>query len=175
MEFQTENIDFDYAEVTLVFAEDNVNNKVVIRDLTYDDAINFQTLIKTEQEFLNLEPNGDVIKYPLKATFPAVGNPTKLYLDQSNGKVYQWIANSYIELEGNYGAEFNNTQIALGTNFGQWTFGEDTFGNKITIVKTEKLSGKGYNIKTIFTDFTKAKWTLETMGIAYKMRRTRSV
>lgn len=132
MEFQTENIDFDYAEVTLVFAEDNVNNKVVIRDLTYDDTINFQTLIKTEEELLNLSPE-------------------------------------------QYGQEFQNTQIALGTNFGQWTFDEDTFGNKITIVKTEKLSGKGYNIKTIFTDFTKAKWTLETMGIAYKMKRTRSV
>lgn len=132
MEFQTDNIDFDYAEVTLVFATDNVNNKVVIRDLTYDDQINFKTLIKTEEELLNLDPE-------------------------------------------QYGEEFNNTEIALGTNFGQWTFGEDTFGNKITIVKTEKLSGKGYNIKTIFTDFTKAKWTLETMGIAYKMKRTRSI
>ena len=131
MEFTLENQDFDYVEVEVVFAGDVVNNKIVVRDLTYDDAVNFQTLIKTEEELLNIDPE-------------------------------------------NYGDEYHLIPIALGTNFGQWTFGEDTFGNKVTIVKTEKLSGKGYNIKTVFVDFTKAKWTLETMGIAYKMRDTRS-
>jgi hypothetical protein len=126
-----ENLDFDYAEIEFVFSAPIDNNKVVIRDVTYDNTINFQTLIKTEEQLLNLNPE-------------------------------------------EYGLLYKDTEINLGTNFGAWQFGRDTFGNKITVVKTEKLSGKGYNIKTTFSDFTKSKWTLETMGIAYRMQKARS-
>ena len=126
-----DNLDFDYAEIEFVFSEPIDNNKVVIQDVTYDNIVNFQTLIQTEEQLLNLNPE-------------------------------------------EYGLAYQDVEINLGTNFGSWQFDRDTFGNKITIVKTEKLSGKGYNIKTTFSDFTKSKWTLETMGIAYKMKRTRS-
>ena len=70
--------------------------------------------------------------------------------------------------------EFPVVDIGLGSTFGEWVFSEDPLGNSINIVKTVKLSGKGYNIKTVFVDFTKSKWTLENLGIAYKLRKTRS-
>jgi hypothetical protein len=64
--------------------------------------------------------------------------------------------------------------FSLGTRLGTWVFGTSDFGNKITAVKTIKLSGKGYNAKLYFEDFTKSKWTLESMGLTYKMKRARS-
>jgi len=57
---------------------------------------------------------------------------------------------------------------------GDWTFGTSDFGKKITAVKTIKLSGKGYNSKLYLEDTSKSKWTLESMGITYKMKRARS-
>ena len=69
--------------------------------------------------------------------------------------------------------KFKSTEIALGTKFDSWEFGKDSFGNAVTVVKTEKLSGKGHNIKTTFVDFSKSKWTLETLGTTYKMRKAR--
>ena len=57
---------------------------------------------------------------------------------------------------------------------GTWIFGSSDFGNKVTAVKTIKLSGKGYNAKVYLEDSTKSKWTLESMGITYKMKRARS-
>jgi len=73
-----------------------------------------------------------------------------------------------------YGNTYGIVGIELGSSFGSWAFGTDTFGNKVTIVKTVKLSGKGYNIKIIFVDFSKSKWTLETVGTTYKMKKVRS-
>jgi hypothetical protein len=69
--------------------------------------------------------------------------------------------------------QFRSTEVELGTNFDSWEFGKDTFGNAVTVVKTEKLTGKGHNIKTTFVDFSKSKWTLETLGTTYKMRKAR--
>ena len=56
---------------------------------------------------------------------------------------------------------------------------EDTFenshlGKPVTFVHTNKLYGSGYDIEMHYKDQAKVKWTLETVGIAYKMRRTRS-
>ena len=69
--------------------------------------------------------------------------------------------------------KFKPTNIELGSRFGSWEFGKDDFGNQVTVVKTEKLSGKGHNIKINFVDFSKSKWTLETLGTTYKMRKAR--
>ena len=68
-------------------------------------------------------------------------------------------------------AEFN---IDFNSRLGTWVFGTSDFGNKITAVKTEKLSGKGYNAKVYVEDYTKSKWTLESLGLTYKMKRARS-
>lgn len=131
--FSLPNIDFAYAEVDVIFQNDETGNTIALKDNTYDTSINFATLVRTEKELLNIPPED-----------------------------YQQ------ELE------FSPVEIALGTSFGEWEFNEDPLGKAINVVKTVKLSGKGYNIKTVFVDFTRSKWTLETLGIAYKLRKTRS-
>ncbi len=64
--------------------------------------------------------------------------------------------------------------LTLKDRFGDWVFGSSDFGNKVTAVKTIKLSGRGYNSKIYIEDFSKSKWTLESLGITYKMKRARS-
>ena len=67
--------------------------------------------------------------------------------------------------------------INLGTVFGAnetWVFDESAFNNVVTAVKTVKLSGRGYNYKLFVTDRTKAKWTIENLGITFKFKRARS-
>jgi hypothetical protein len=131
--FSIPNIDFAYAEVDVLFHNDETGNTIALKDNTYDTSINFATLVRTEKELLNIPPED----YALEL-------------------------------------EFSPVEIALGTTFGEWEFNQDPLGEAINVVKTVKLSGKGYNIKTVFVDFTRSKWTLETLGIAYKLRKTRS-
>jgi len=64
--------------------------------------------------------------------------------------------------------------LTLKGRLGDWTFGESDFGDKVTAVKTIKLSGKGYNAKVYVEDVSKSKWTLESLGLTYKMKRARS-
>jgi hypothetical protein len=64
--------------------------------------------------------------------------------------------------------------IDLGTRTGNWTFGTSDFGNVIVAIKTVKLAGKGYNIKVGLVEDSKSKWTLESIGITYKMKKARS-
>jgi hypothetical protein len=64
--------------------------------------------------------------------------------------------------------------IELGTRLGNWTFGTSNFGNVIVAVKTVKLSGRGYNSKISIIEDSKSKWTLESLGITYKMKKARS-
>lgn len=131
--FSLPNIDFAYAEIDVQFQGDETSNVLSLKDNTYDNSVNFKTLIRTENDLLNINPE-------------------------------------------EYGIDLNYSpvDISLGTQFGEWQFNEDPLGDAINIVKTVKLSGKGYNIKTVFVDFTKSKWTLENLGIAYKLRKTRS-
>jgi hypothetical protein len=62
----------------------------------------------------------------------------------------------------------------LGTRFGKIEFGNSGFGSLVTAVETIKLTGSGYNSKIFFEDSGKIKWTMESLGITYKMRRARS-
>ena len=64
--------------------------------------------------------------------------------------------------------------LTLKGRLGDWTFGESEFGDKVTAVNTVKLSGKGYNAKVYVEDLSKSKWTLESLGLTYKMKRARS-
>jgi hypothetical protein len=64
--------------------------------------------------------------------------------------------------------------VNLGTRLGNWTFGTSDFGNVITAVETIKLACKGYNCKISITETSKSKWTLESLGITYKMKKARS-
>jgi hypothetical protein len=67
-----------------------------------------------------------------------------------------------------------NLDLSLKDRLGDWVFGESDFGNKVTAVKTIKLSGRGYNSKIYIEDLSKSKWTMESLGITYKMKRARS-
>lgn len=76
-----------------------------------------------------------------------------------------------------YDAELAEVPINLGTVFGEnevWVFDESAFDDRITAIKTIKLSGRGYNYKLYLTDRSKSKWTLESIGITYKFKRARS-
>jgi hypothetical protein len=64
--------------------------------------------------------------------------------------------------------------LAMKDRMGDWVFGTSDFGKKVTAVKTIKLSGKGYNAKLYMEDYTRSKWTLESLGLTYKMKRARS-
>jgi len=64
--------------------------------------------------------------------------------------------------------------IDTGTAFSNITFGNTNFGDVTTFVQTTKLYGNGYDINVYYKDESNIKWTLETMGVTYKMRRTRS-
>jgi hypothetical protein len=129
--FQLDNQDFATAEIELSFDMNYSDGNVVIYDRTYDNSVNFATLITTEEQILNVNYDPE-----------------------------------------NYN-KFGSTDLELGSKFGSWEFGEDSFGNALTVVKTEKLSGKGHNIKLTFVDFSKSKWTLETLGTTYKMKKAR--
>jgi hypothetical protein len=145
--FRLPNIDFAYAEITIITDDEVVDGTAVINDITYDKKINFDTLMRTEDSILNPEPEKI--------------NPTTGLLESTPLNYEGQLALPVVE-------------VGLGTEFGEWVFEQDPLGNSLNIVKTVKLSGKGYNIKTVFVDFTKSKWTLETLGIAYKLGRTRS-
>lgn len=73
-----------------------------------------------------------------------------------------------------YGQAKVNNVIPLQDRLGDWEFGQTNFGKKITAVETIKLSGKGYNAKMYMEDYSKSKWTLESLGLTYKMKRARS-
>jgi hypothetical protein len=64
--------------------------------------------------------------------------------------------------------------IDLGSRTGNWTFGTSNFGNVIVAIKTVKLSGRGYNSKVSIIEDSKSKWTLESLGITYKIKKARS-
>lgn len=90
---------------------------------------------------------------------------TKL-LTEDNQVLNQQLAIGYEEEEADIGIDLEA--------FGGFTFGTSTFGDRVTLVKTVKLSGKGYNIKSYFEDTSASKWAIESMGITYKMKRARS-
>jgi hypothetical protein len=73
-----------------------------------------------------------------------------------------------------YEDETTNLGISLQDRFADWTFGSTDFGKKVTSIQTIKLSGKGYNCKVYMRDESKSKWTLESLGFTYKMKRPRS-
>ena len=77
----------------------------------------------------------------------------------------------------NLGYDITDTQvdINLGTVFGAgtWVFDESAFDDRIRAQRTVKLAGRGLNYKLFVTDRTKAKWTIENIGITFKFKRAR--
>jgi len=63
---------------------------------------------------------------------------------------------------------------SLGTRFSQFELGRTPFGDIKRNVQTIRLSGSGYQIAILVEDESRSKWTLETLGIQFRMRKTRS-
>ena len=85
-----------------------------------------------------------------------------------------WVLSENNTLNQDFHQGYNQEKISLQDRLGDWEFGQTDFGKKVTAVNTIKLSGKGYNVKIFMEDYSKSKWTLESLGITYKMRRARS-
>ena len=107
---------------------------IVIRDVTYDDTLTFDTYIISEDQTLNFNNYS-----------------------------------GYDQASVDVGVDLTEKE-----RLGDWKFGTSDFGKKVTAVKTIKLSGKGYNAKLYLEDTSRSKWTLESLGITYKMKRARS-
>jgi hypothetical protein len=69
---------------------------------------------------------------------------------------------------------FNVLNNDLGTRFTNFTFGQTPFGDVAKTVQTVRLAGSGYGVSVFMKDESRSKWTLETLGIHYRMRKPRS-
>ena len=63
---------------------------------------------------------------------------------------------------------------SLGTRFSNFTFDQTPFGDVAKSVKTVRLAGSGYGITVYMKDDSRSKWTMETLGVAYRIRKPRS-
>ena len=65
-------------------------------------------------------------------------------------------------------------ELGVMANTFENIFENSQFGKAYKFLHTSKLYGSGYDIEMYYEDSSKVKWTLETIGVTYKMRRTRS-
>lgn len=73
-----------------------------------------------------------------------------------------------------YNLNLVSEELGIMANTFEDTFENSQFGKSYKFVHTNKLQGSGYDIALYYEDNSKVKWTLETLGVTYKMRRTRS-
>lgn len=99
------------------------------------------------------------------------------YDDKITFRTWVMTEDNLLNLDNNitsYDADLADLEQNLGTNFGkQWEFGDSDFGNRTLTTKTVRLAGKGKNIKVYFEEEGKTKWTMETLGIMFKLKRAR--
>ena len=132
-------------------------------------------------EFTYTGPTGDFdITIPIGETEDIQGGDTITlsditYDDEIN--YYMWVIadENTLNLDNltNYSASLAKQTENLGTRTGTWKFGETEFGNRIAAVQTIRLSGKGKNVKLYLEEISKSKWTLESLGLMYKLKRAR--
>jgi hypothetical protein len=63
---------------------------------------------------------------------------------------------------------------SLGTRFRVFELGDTPFGDIKRNVQTVRLAGTGYQIALYLKDESRTKWTLESLGLSFRMRKTRS-
>lgn len=175
-------------EYQLTYYGQNVGTEIDSVEISYD-GVNFQTLVSTPLETDDFGvtffvPNVDSDIYYLKVTFnqdpgnifPVTSVYDKTFDQILSFKVWALSDKGTLNLDNleSYEEEKAEIGVNLGTQFGTWEFGESDFGTRINAVKTIKLSGKGYNSKVYFEDYTKSKWTLESLGIVYKLKKARN-
>ena len=169
----------DDLQITSVILTDKDNNQTVLLPNEGFDIIekdNFDYYV----EFLLPNSIDGIVDIIVTGEFSTYNDGAVIYdiTYDSELRLYNWIISEDQTLNldnlSSYDqskAEFN---IDFNSRLGTWVFGTSDFGNKVTAVKTEKLSGKGYNAKVYMEDYSKSKWTLESLGLTYKMKRARS-
>lgn len=176
-------------EYQLKYYGQNVGTTFTSLEISYDgvdfENVSFTTVTTGEDFGIDFfVPNVDSDIYYLKVTFnqdpgdihDVVSVYDKTFDSVLSFKVWALSEQGTLNLDNleNYEEEKAEIGVNLGTQFGTWVFGESDFGTRVTAVRTVKLSGKGYNAKIYFEDFTKSKWTLESLGIVYKLKKARN-
>jgi hypothetical protein len=197
----SEGVDFDFNVAQVNFSS---NDLIKNHSYTFDFGILFPanttvTVNDFPQENISIkvideEENKGMIRFTLPnevpeiitITFPNDNYTEEQVLDfavvddtYDNGLVYDLrvTADNNTMIRDDYGSYIPMSvlqTIDTGTGFNKIVFGNTNFGDVTTFVQTTKLYGNGYDINMYYKDESNIKWTLETMGIAYKMRRTRS-
>jgi hypothetical protein len=114
----------------------------------------------------------DVVVTDVTYDFNIVGS----VVAESDGEIINRVTfEQYRLLEGEI-VTADNLPVAqsLGTRFRVFDFGDTPFGDVKRNVQTVRLAGTGYQLALYMKDESRTKWTLETLGIQFRMRKTRS-
>jgi hypothetical protein len=120
----------------------------------------------------NIIQDTDVIVTDVTYDFNIVGS----VVAESDGQIINRVTfEQYKLLEGEI-VTADNLPVAqsLGTRFRVFDFGDTPFGDVKRNVQTVRLAGTGYQLALYMKDESRTKWTLETLGIQFRMRKTRS-
>lgn len=168
--FSSFDADFDFALDNIRYI--NTDNQAFLAKILTNngETITFVLPVGVEPNG-SLEISGNYKGYSGAATIKDVTFDEtlniKLLVLSENGPLNIQDFSSYEQTKASL--DFN-----FGTQFNDWTFGSSGFGNKVSSVNTVKLAGKGYNAKLFLEETSKTKWTLESLGLTYKMKRARS-
>jgi hypothetical protein len=166
-------------QITSVVITDKDNNSTVLlanEHFTIVEESDFDEYI----EFLLPNNINGIVDIIINGQFSIYDNGAVMYdvTYDSNLQINNWVVSEESTLNLDNIESYDQAKAQLDIDFngrlGEWVFGSSDFGNKVTAVKTVKLSGRGYNAKLYLEDITKSKWTLESLGLTYKMKRARS-
>lgn len=91
----------------------------------------------------------DVVEFPTLASFPAVGESSKIYIDISNGKTYRWTGSTYLPINDAVSTSDKSIKLATArtisaTGDASWSVSFDGSGNvtsNITLANTGIVAG----------------------------------
>lgn len=144
------------------------DNTIIIEANLFDGKVTLT--IDGKNEIIGSE---DAIVTDITYDFNVVGN----VFVESDGQIINRITteqyNTIAEVQEISIDDLQKEQF-LGTRFRVFKLGDTPFGDIKRNVQTSRVSGTGYSIAVFMKDESRSKWTLETLGIAYRMRKTRS-
>ena len=120
----------------------------------------------------NLIKDTDVVVTDVTYDFNIVGG---VVADSDNQIINRVTFEQFRLLDGEI-VTVDNLPVAqsLGSRFRVFELQNTPFGDVKRNVQTVRLAGTGYNLALYMIDKSRTKWTLESLGIAFRMRKTRS-
>ncbi len=158
LEVVSSNVSFDIDNNSVILKPGLFEDTVIITIKDLNDVLDF----RTSQELVQGETNFVVTDVTYEF------NLEGFVVVDSDGNIINRAAFSTYE---NQKEAFEQS---LGTRFSEFELGETPFGDIKRNVQTVRLSGSGYQIALALEDESRSKWTLETLGIQFRMRKTRS-